>query len=235
MKRSLHFCVIVGTLAVASTLAMLPVAEATIINGDCEAGVTYVAATGSDGTGNSSTVLTGWTYKLSNTPYTNYYIGKNVSTWNQRPGSTGTAVGSVFHGSPTGKSAEVYQLVTGLTPGASYSVSAWFLPVLVAGKPSGAVLTLGLQDPTTTVTTWGDNYGDAEAEKGVWANAVMTQVADGDGEIKIRINMALGAGGWTAKSTPMAAFDDVTVTLLPEPATLLFLVLGSVVMLKKRR
>jgi len=228
---------IAAVLAVSLTLAVLPAAEANIINGTCDDGSAQVAATGSDGTGNSSTALTGWTFKLSQTPYGNFYIGKNIQTWNQRPGYTVAGVGMAFHANPSGKSVEAYQTVTGLEAGELYDVSAWLVSVLVSGKPSGAVLTLGLKNPTTGDTVWGDAIGDLAEERGVWTNTALTQAADDNGEIMVRIVMDLGQGGWTAKSTPNACFDDVTVTLVPEPCTLIALLGGSagIALVRRRR
>lgn len=226
---------VLGALVLSIVLIATPAGMATLINGTCDQGTAEVSASGSDGSGNSSTALAGWTYKLSQTPYANFYIGTNIRTWNQRPGYTTAGVGMAFHANPTGgKWVEAYQTVTDLVPGGTYDVSAWLLPVLVSGKPSGAKLTLGLKNPETGITTWGSAYGDDESEKGVWANSVVQSTASSVGEITIRINMVLGEGGWTAKSTPNAVFDDVTVTLVPEPSSLL-VVLGGIAGLVVRR
>jgi len=218
-------------------LIAAPAGMATLINGTCDQGTPETGATGSDGTGNSSTALTGWTYKLSQTPYGNFYIGTNIRTWNQRPGYTTPGVGMAFHPNPVGKWVEVYQTATDLVPGGTYDVSAWFLPVLVNNQPSGAQLTMGLRNPGTGVTTWGPTYGDEESEKGVGANSVVQTAASDAGEITIRIYVSLGDGGWTAKSTPNAVFDDVTVTLVPEPSGLLVLLAGiaGTALVRRRR
>jgi hypothetical protein len=216
------------------TLGVVPPTMATLINGTCDQGTAEVAAT----TSNVSTALTGWTYSFSSTPIGNYYIGTNIRNWNQRPGYTVPGVGMVQHNNPSGKWANVQQRVTDLQPGGTYDISAWLLPVLVLNQASGGTLTLGVQNPDSPGWIWGPTYGDDAGEKGVWANSVLTTTASAAGTIDIRIYTTLGLGGWTTKSTPNVAFDDITVTLVPEPAGMIVVLAGIAAMaslLRRRR
>ncbi len=215
------------------TLAVLPVANATLINADCETGTAEVSLTGSNGAGNSSTVLPGWTYKANATPIGNFKGGTNVRSWNQRPGG-GSAVGNMWHSNPNNsKTLEVWQVATGLTPGADYELKVWVQSVLVSGQ-GGAAITLALQNPTTSASVWGDTIGDDVPERGIWVHSAVTQTADVNGELKVRIYGALGGGSWS-KNTPNAMFDDVTLTLVPEPASLVLLGFGCLFLARRRR
>ena len=87
-----------------------------------------------------------------------------------------------------------------------------------------------------TYSVWDDEtVGDDVAERGIWIQSAVTAAADVNGQLKIRIYGAMGSGQW-AKSTPHAMFDDVTLTLVPEPATAALALFGLCgLMLRRRR
>jgi hypothetical protein len=92
-----------------------------------------------------------------------------------------------------------------------------------------------VQNPDSPGWNWGAKYGDEESEKGIWANSLLTATASAAGTIDIRIYMELGSGGWTSKQTPNCAFDDITVTLVPEPGAMVAVLAGIAVLAFRRR
>lgn len=216
-------------LVMIAALAALPAMAVGVVNGTCDLGNAEVSAT--EG---STTALTGWTFNttVGGTvgPIGNWYIGKNVRDWNQRPGFTSLGIGMAYHANPAPsgvvRECKYTQTVTGLQANKQYNLSGWMNSPLPTGAAGGGTLKLGVQTPGNPGWMWSSIIGDDVSERNTWLSSDVVGTASGTGTLDIAVYITLGYGGdgW-GKSTPMASFDDITLTI-PEPSSVLALLTG---------
>jgi len=143
----------------------------------------------------------------------------------------------MFHGNGEGLADDIVYQVTDQTiaAGEIYTLGAWALNGGVDGSTGMSELELSFfyVDGAGAHIELAANSNDVPEENYEWhaCTAEFTVGADGIGEklgIKFR-NVDVGySNGWVG-------FDDVTLDVVPEPATMMLLGLGSLALLKRRR
>jgi hypothetical protein len=203
--------------AVLVALVALP-ATATLLNGDCELGIGWQAPT----TGTLSTLLSNWTFDApTGGTFANFRCGLTTVTFHGGHSSGGVWMSNAG----ATKIGTFYQTVADLTPNATYSISAWLRGNSVTAGTSYAKIgaQAGAAVPKSYASyTWSDSVNsDTWAEKSVQATSSAT------GTIDIMAWLATGTVTGTAQQ-PLSAFDDVTITLIPEPGSMIALLSGLV-------
>lgn len=116
------------------------------------------------------------------------------------------------------------QVVSGLTPGAEVTVSAWIRYAPLAGYNRVDKYWAYLQ----TIGGQGSKVAPAQntAVPLAWTQYTITQTADANGQVDIRLGMNKYAT--TAAKQCDAFFDSASVTLIPEPGSMVALLSGLV-------
>ncbi len=206
-------------IAALAAITVLP-AAADLLNGDCELGA--------QGSAVNRYRLTDWYFQQSAGTDGNWTIG--AFTWDKHGGEkaggvhlkNGGAAAPWRHGTYT-------QTVTGLVPDALYNVKGW---VRANTMSQDAFAKLGAKTGGAADYTWSDsNYTDT------WTEYTVQVTASGTGEVDVQAYLNNGACQYDLSGGrgPTAMFDDVTVTLVPEPATLALLSLGCLFLRRRRR
>lgn len=207
----MRICVLLA-IAVLVALTAMPSA-AQLINGDCELG-TWGAWSGGDR-------LTGWVFSANLGTTYNWYIGSN-SYYPESQVHGGLASGGAYIKNAGNKNCQFSQRVYNLVPSATYDVSAWLKASIIEGYPAGAYLSLGAKNADDAAYTWSDYHYDS-----VFTQYTVRTTANAAGQLDVRIFADLQDGDiWAHNPTPAIMFDDVELTLVPEPSGLLVLLSG---------
>lgn len=201
------------TLALFVAVTAVP-SFAQLINGNCEDG-TYGAWGGNNR-------LTGWVFEANLGTTANWYIGAQFNYPDSQVHS-GAKAGGAYIKAANGKTCQFTQRVLNLEPNATYDVSAWLKATVISGWPSGAWLALGAKNADNSGYTWSDHhYGND------FTQYTVRTTANAAGQLDIRIYADLQDGDVWADSgkTSCILFDDVELTMVPEPSSFLALLSG---------
>lgn len=166
--------------------------------------------------------------------------------WGERAfglGDTGTlneATKDIFEASGTGSGAEdcmtIVTTVSGLTPGQFYQVDVVYWSsnsqnwnVRAGFDLAGMILYDRLGDVNISAVAGTQVEGILDGDRILLNGTVGTIAADGNGQIKVYID-DLPGGGWYDRTW----YEGLNVNEIPEPATLVLLSLGGLVLRRKR-
>ncbi len=114
-------------------------------------------------------------------------------------------------GDPTGH-AYVQQVLTGLTPGESYTITGWIYMDWRATKAWAYIEALGGGSPVSAPAIRA-NQDD------VWVQYSLSQTANSSGNLTVRLHLNKDQTTASGDKTAIAYFDDIVVEPVPEPAT----------------
>lgn len=190
-------------------LAVMPAMAQTVPNGDCELGVAPASAT----LANVSTQLTNWTFDKGNVATLgNWTIGMNATCY------AGLGAGSMNLRADA-KNGNFKTTVTGLTAGTPYMVTAYM-------RQNGYGFIQLLARPKGGLTV---NGGQHASEAWVLESLDTNVYCNSLGEIEIELREYTQGGVHpTYGEYSTGLFDDVTITAVPEPGSMVALLSGLV-------
>ena len=164
-----------------------------------------------------------WTFTILSGDPTNWTSGASSAYLHSGANSYGIAYGPV---ATTGK-AYVEQILSGLTPGDGYDVSGWLYFGWRADKDWAYIEALGggaaVQAPAKAANVVGS-----------WQQYTLSQTADAGGNLTVRLYLDKYATT-TADKVAWVYFDDMAVTVIPEPTTLAMLAVAGLALVVRRR
>lgn len=208
-ESKMKITVLVLAAAVAALVAVPALAQ-TVPNWDCELGINPPVSASAT---NTSTAVTGWDfYKGSVATLANWTIGISTDAY------AGTYAGYLML-KADGKNGYYRTTVTGCTVGTPYMVKAWMKHtgygfVQLLARPKGGSTVSGGQHAS-------DIWSQEQLDAYVYPNAL--------GEIEIEVKEYTQAGIHpTYGDYSTGLFDNVTITAIPEPGSMLALLSGLV-------